>query len=296
MGANETVRLHAKEIMKRSVARALVPDDYPVWEQLAMSAWGLPQINRPWDFTALTKDSVASVGVFDGGTMLGGSLNIIKVGEDHSPYLLVHMLGVNADYQGIGVGKRLMEQNYVLIENGQLAAVEAIKLTSDPFDTRNVHLYLHNSKMHSNTYLPDAYKGLSENGGARHKNLPSDRLYYEAKPNAPWVKEGILPKPEEIAELIRTSPQVLDVKSAASIILVETPADYMQLKGQAVDLAADLQAQQAAELTELFMHGYTAVDHAVIDMAGIQHHYLVCMTDFNENDPHCLVHTINSLR
>lgn len=296
MGANETVRLHAKEVLKRSVARKLVPDDYPAWEQVAMSAWGLPQINRSWDFTALTKDSVASVGIFDGSTMLGGSLNIIKVGEDNSPYLLVHMLGVSADYQGIGMGKRLMEQNYALIESGQLGTIGTIKLTSDPFDTRNVHLYLHNNKMYSNTYLPDAYKGLAESGGARHKDLPADRLYYEAKPNTPWVQEGILPKPEKIADLIRTSPQVLDVESTVPIVLVETPADYLQLKEQAIDLAGDLQAQQAAELTDLFSRGYTAVDHAVIDKSGTMHHYVVCMSEFNENDPLCLINSINSLR
>lgn len=295
MAANEYIKLQAAEILKRSVARPFVPDDFPQWEQVAESAWGLPQINRPWDFTALTKDSVTSVGMFDGTTMLGGSLNVAKIGEDYNPYLLIHMLGVHVDYQGIGVGKRLMEANYALIQNNQLGPIETIKLTSDPFDTRNAHLYLHNCRMHSGIYLDDAYKGLADNGGVRHRSLPSDRLYYESKPNTPWVKNGVLPGPEKIIELAQRSPQVLDGRSSTSIVLVETPQDYVALKERYIEQAIEWQTKQAKELTLLFLQGYTAVDHTVVNMNGDKHHYVICMKGFNENDTHCLMQEINSL-
>lgn len=290
----EQIRSQSAEILKRSVTRPFLPDDYPAWEKVAESAWGLPQINRPWDFTALTKDSIASPAMFDGSTLLGGSLNVIKVDQHNELCLLVHMLGVNADYQGIGIGKRLMEANYSLIQNGQLGPVDTIKLTSDPFDTRNAHFYLHNNRMHSDEYIPDAYKGLSEEGGTRHKGLPSDRLYYAAKPNSRWVKEGVTPGTEQINRIIQQSPQILNIDSSTPIVLIETPQDYIALKERSMEEAFQLQEKQAHELSFLFSAGYTAVDHVIVGEEN-KHHYIVCMKNFNEEDPNCLINSINSL-
>lgn len=293
--ATEQIKTQAKEILERSITRRLIPDDYSQWIQVAFSAWGMPKINQQWDFTALTKDSRTSIGLFDGSTMLGGSLNIAKIGDGGNPYLLVHMLGVNQNYQGIGVGKRLMDANYSLIQNGQLGPIDTVKLTSDPFDTRNARLYLHHSRMHANTYIPDAYKGLSDDGGDRHKDLPSDRLYYEAKPNSPWVKQGVLPSPEQITELIQQTPQILDSASSSPVILVETPKDFIALKEHKEE-AAGWQSNQAETFTTLFAKGYTAVDHVVVDLFGKKRHFITCINNFDENNPHCLMQAISNLR
>ena len=209
-----------KEIHHQILVRTLNPDDYDAWNAIAESAWGIENINRPWDFTALVKDNHVSVALSDGDAVKGASLNLLKIGNDGLPYLLIHMLAVHAHSQNDGLGKLLMDANYALIREGKIAHTEIIKLTSDPMDSRNVRLYLHKCRMHANVYIPEAYKGLETEGGEKHLGLQADRLYYQCCPSSPWVRQGIVPTQPDYARLVSIVPDVHSVSSQKPIILI----------------------------------------------------------------------------
>jgi predicted GNAT superfamily acetyltransferase len=281
------------ELLARCQIRTLQPDDYTEWVKIAESAWGQININQSWDFTALTKDNIASVGITDGNKLIGASLNIIKAGDDD--YLLVHMLGVTSEYQNVGLGKKLMEANYDLIRLGRLKNIATVKLTSDPLDSRNVRLYLHKCKMHANQYLEDAYRGLSESGGEKHIGLPSDRLYYVSHPQSLWVNSGVLPTSEQYQLLLEKYPKYLDPGSHAPIIFVETPEDLETFKKDFPEEALNWRQSQRNIFELLFSRGYTAVDHTIINHDNSSRFFIVCSQGFDESNPKCLLDQLNSI-
>lgn len=93
-------------------------------------------------------------------------MGLIKISPaDRKPYLFLHQLAVDEKYQNQGVGQRLLEDNYELIRNNLSPVVDTLRLTSDPFVSRNVWLYLHKGRMHSNRYLEDFFVGMEKDGG-----------------------------------------------------------------------------------------------------------------------------------
>lgn len=294
------------EILARSTMRPLTPKDYKSWKRVAKSAWGINEINKPWDFVALTENNIGTChGVFDGGTMMGASIGIVKIPSDRAPYLFLHQLAVDEEYQGLGLGQELMQANYDLINNKLSPMVDTLALTSDPFVSRNVHLYLHKSRMHSNQYKPDFFEGMEEAGGKEHKDMPSDRFYYEAKPNSAWVKNGVFPKSEEYIRYMEAHPEALftfnpeDVKNdtclahmnpSSKFAFVETSTSPTEAKAKWEDEAVFWSEQHRKVFLELFeKQGHTAVDYVVVtDANNVMRHFIVTVKDFNENDVNCV--------
>jgi len=294
---NKPFSKEVRERLIRSEIRPLGPGDYRQWLNVANSAWvGISEINKEWDFVALTKDSIASPGLFSEGRLIGASLNLVKA-NTNSQYLLVHMLAVHGDYQGLGLGFRLMEANYDLIKDNILGeGVQTVKLTSDPFDVRNVGFYLHRCHMHSNTYIDDAYKTLNEEGAGKHRGLPADRLYYVCQPNSLWSQIVTLPNQADYEQLISRHPELLlETGNNFPIVLVQTPSDIEKLKGDSLEQAVLWRLQQRNALTSVFERGYTAVDCVTISGSDRPRCYIVCLRGFDQSKPFLLEQQVKNL-
>lgn len=295
------------ELLARSSRRSFTPKDRTSWTKVAQSAWGIDEINKLWDYAALTEDNIGTCfGRFDGETLMGGSMGLIKISPaDRKPYLFLHQLAVDEKYQNQGVGQRLLEDNYELIRNNLSPVVDTLRLTSDPFVSRNVWLYLHKGRMHSNRYLMEFFEGMEEEGGKDHHDMPSDRFYYEAKPNSAWVNGGIFPESAEYRRYMEAHPETLftfnpeEVKNntclaqmdpTSKLAFVETTTNPSEAKAQWGNDASLWTEQHRRVFTELFeKQGHTAVDYvAVPDARGTMRHFIVTVKDFNENDVNCL--------
>jgi len=266
--------------------RPLTTEDYQGWCELINSVWpGLPS-TLEHDFIAIIKETNVSPEILIQEKLVGASLNIVKINPENQLSLLVHMLGVDPDHQGQGIGQQLMQENFQIARESNLPKIQ---LTSDPLETNNVSLYLHHSRMHSNTYVPDLYTQLNQSGGEQHRGLSADRLLYQANPNSPWILQGELPSTEEYTQLIQQDSH------SSKIVLVEIPANIVKLKEEDINQAQTWRQSHAQTLPQLFDQGYTAVDRAKINSSPEStNHYIVCINNFDENNPDCLQDAISS--
>lgn len=280
------VREQINSTLKMSV---LTASDYVQWRALANTAWkGIGEINKQWDFIALTKDNDVSIGLYDGKKLLGASLNVLKHNKTGF-YLLIHMLGIHESVQNSGIGTKLMQANYALAES---IGINQIKLTSDPLDSRNVNLYLRKSRMNSNEYIPEAYPDLDKEGADKQRGLPADRLYYQVNVLSEWVKKGIMPRKEDYLEIVQKYSHLINGQVGLDLSFVETPVDLEHLLKTNEVEAGSYRSRQRVQLKRLFLSGYIAVDFIVKDKeTGL----IVCLKDFNEHDPLCLMNAVNNL-
>jgi len=272
----------------------LTTENYTQWCKLISRVWPGLSPTLEHDFIAMTKNNNTSPTIFIDSQLIGASLNLIKISPEKQLSLLVHMLGVDSNYQSQGIGQQLMQENFKIARKYQLPKIQ---LTSDPLETNNVSLYLHHSRMHSNTYIPDLYTKLNKSGGDQHRGLPADRLLYETNPDSNWVQNGILPSEEKYIELIQQNPDCLLTPSSftttkiaiqsSGIILVETPTNIVDLKQQSMNQAQAWRQFQAQVLPQLFNQGYTAINRIKINSSSNKSaaHYIVCINNFNENNP-----------
>lgn len=300
-------RPDAAEILARSITRPFTALDRKEWTRVAKSAWDIKEINKIWDFNALTDDNIGTcLGLFDGKQLMGGSMGIIKIPPDKVPYLFLHQLAVDEKYQDLGIGHKLVLANYELIRNELSPVVETLKLTSDPFVSRNVNLYLHKSRMHSNEYKPDFFAGIEKDGGKEHKDMPSDRFYYEAHPKSAWVNGAVFPKQQDYETYLEShfedavfpfnpeepveDKQFAALNHSSKLAFVETSASPSEAKAKWGPDALLWAEQHKKIFTELFeKQGHTAVDYvSLLDASGKERHFIVTVKDFNENDIHCL--------
>ncbi|GEM_PF-1655232 len=288
--------------------RRLTPQDYHSFNELAQSAWpGIKLFSEPI-FVALTDNGV-SVAATEGSELVGASFNFIKPAARSGEYALyVHMLGTRQERQGKGVGRKIMRENYRLIESGELGpGLTEVKLTSDPLEAKNVMFYLHHLGMIVQTYKPDAYKTLSTTGAEQHKGLPADRFVYTAQPITPWVRERRLPTPDVYANYVNQNPTAVRTfaenkeRSAAGetsspVVLVEVPMQIEAIKHASMAEAQDWRRYHQTVFASLFIEsaGFSAVDAVTLLSEGIPRQFIVCMRNFDQENPECLLQQIEN--
>lgn len=289
--------------------RALTPEDYVAFNEVAQSAWpGIKLFSEPI-YVALTDQGV-STAAQEGNQLVGVSLNFLKPGSRRGEYAVyVHMIGTRQEQQGRGVGRQLMQHNYRLITEDLVGpGLTELKLTSDPLEAKNVLFYLHHLGMVADQYKLDAYKSLATGGAVQHRGLPADRLVYTARPAEAWATQRQLPTPPQYLQYLLGQPQAGlwfaewqagrqpdwaargQEQATPPVLFVETPADLTTLKAADPELAQAWRRFHQHTLGTLLTPevGYTAVDAVRLDQAGAPWHLLVLLRDFDHQQPAAL--------
>jgi len=175
-----------------------------------------------WSYTDLDVDSpallvVASrfagqiLGAFDGERLIGMALAFFAQ-VNGRVRLHSHRVGVLAQYQNRGIGKRLK-----LAQRGDALArgVEVMQWTFDPLQPRNAFFNLERLGGIVRTYIPNLYGVTSS---PMHGGLPTDRLLVE------WELKS--------SRVEQTLSGTLSRNSATRRVLLPEPADRNDLAAQ----------------------------------------------------------------
>lgn len=300
--------LFAKELEPQGLSlRRLTPQDYQQFTEVAQSAWpGIRMFSEPI-FVALTDNGV-SIAATEGQEMIGASFNFIKPGSRKGEFALyVHMLGTKQDRQGKGVGRKIMRENYRVVETGEVGpGITEVKLTSDPLEAKNVMFYLHHMGMSVHTYLPDAYKSLRTAGAQQHTGLPADRFVYTARPKESWSQERRLPTPEEYLAYITSHPNAVkmfnhdndaDTFEHFPVVLVEVPLHIDEVKQTNIEEALSWRKYQQNLFSSLFseQERFSAVDAVKLFTQDTVRQFIVCMQNFDQQNPECLTQQLDQM-
>jgi predicted GNAT superfamily acetyltransferase len=207
----------------------------------------------------------------NGGLVIGAFLEDELVGFSYSfpgfangkPFLCSHMLGIHPDYQLMGIGKMLKdEQRKLAIEMGY----DLITWTFDPLETRNA--YLNTSKLFGicGIYLPNWY-GEMEDG--LNKGLPTDRFKIEWWISSERVEENWAPqlatysRPFEIGKSEIGNPVLLldeeNIPTNIDGIEIPIPEHIQLIKKSEPSLALEWRMKIRTIFQTLFASGYALI-------------------------------------
>ncbi|WP_313891077.1 GNAT family N-acetyltransferase [Psychrobacillus sp.] len=224
--------------------------------------WGSDPIPIHQTYTAV-KNGGLMLGAFSGAVIVGFSYSFpgIANGKLH---LCSHMLGIHPDYQQMGIGKSLKEEQ---LKCAKEMGYDLIRWTFDPLECRNA--YLNVSKLFAvcDTYLENCY-GEMEDG--LNKGLPSDRFNIEWWITSVRVEEKWVPKiaeynrPFNISQSEKGNPLLLysgeTFLTNSEGIEVPIPQNFQGIKKNEPELALDWRMKTRAIFQSLFGAGYVLVN------------------------------------
>jgi predicted GNAT superfamily acetyltransferase len=177
-----------------------------------------------------------AAGAFDAdGTLLGFVFGISGIHEGELSHWS-HMLGVRESARNMGVGRMLKEhQRSVLAERN----VARIFWTFDPLMAKNAYFNLNRLGAEVVEYSPNMY---GTTASPLHLGLPTDRLVVCLTTADHPTPQLALPADEEMLVLTpfpRPRDRVLKAgDDSPDIILIEMPADILEVLGRAPAVAA----------------------------------------------------------
>ena len=289
-----------KERISSSIIRFLKPNDLGAVIEVNKSAWptGAPPEEAPHTWSAEMEDSHLSAGIFDSnGKLMGYTFNFLKF-DGNETSLWIHMMGVSAEFQGLGVGGRLMEFNFNLINKSKLGeTVSKMSLTSDPLADKNMYFYLHKLGMYSHNYALGTY---SEE--KRSIEIPSDRLLFFKHPKATGERKypntetyGTIRinHPELFLEFDQTPSDKQNFKN--NMFFVEVPTNINHVDNLGINDGVMWREFHRNTLPSLFQKGYTAVDLTRSEISGKIQNFMVFIRNFDEKDSETISKTFNTL-
>lgn len=137
--------------------------------------WGFADVDLlpPRMFVVATKIGGQLFGAFDGNEMVGFCVAIPGLKPGGGYYLHSHMMGVLAEYQNRGIGRKLkLAQRQEALARG----VELIEWTFDPLEIKNAHFNIERLGAVVRRFVPNQY-GISSS--PLHGGLPTDRCVAE---------------------------------------------------------------------------------------------------------------------
>jgi predicted GNAT superfamily acetyltransferase len=179
---------------------------------------------RVWGYSDLEVDSRAmltvasrfagqTIGAFDRERLVGFTLGFatFSPGSLHS-----HRVGVNPDYQNLGVGRKL---KLAQREDALARGIATIQWTFDPLQPRNAHFNLVRLGGISRTYIKNLY-GVTTS--PLHGGLPTDRLLIE------WDLQSNRVQRTLAGEVLRPSKNIREIRLPSLACRVEagTQADF----------------------------------------------------------------------
>lgn len=194
-----------------------------------------------------------------------------------------HMLGVHPDYRDRGLGYLLKRAQWQMVRHQGL---DRITWTYDPLLSRNAHLNITRLGAVCNTYLPNVYGNLRD---ALNAGLPTDRFQVDWWVNSQRVVHRLsrrARRPLDLAHYLAGGTSILntthfgpdnrprppdsdplaltqalpEAEGAAPLLLVEIPANFLDLKAADPDLALAWRLHTRVLFEDLFQRGYLATD------------------------------------
>lgn len=239
-------------------------DEFEACYRLQKRVWGrdFRDVVSPVLLMVIEENGGLVAGTFDGDRLLGFVFGF--TGRDSGDcYHWSHMLAVDPDARGRGLGRRLKQfQREVMLATG----IDTVYWTFDPLVARNAHLNLNHLGASISEYVEDKYG--TGTGSRLHSSLGTDRFVVRWDLDSPRVERalsgGIEPRrPEQAAVAVEAEdgdpsrPRGRSPLPESPSVCVEIPRDIQAVKSEAPDAAA-----RWRELTaEAFLHylpaGYT---------------------------------------
>jgi predicted GNAT superfamily acetyltransferase len=230
---------------------------------------------------AMHQNGACLIGAFDGGKLVGFVCGILgtvqgldnRVDQIAAARLQLYsvIMGVLPEYQRSGIGYRLkIAQREFALRIG----VRLVTWTYDPLESLNGYFNINKLGAICHTYLSDYY---GEMGGI-NVGLPTDRFYTEwwvtsnrvksrvSRDRGPLSLESYLRGRAAIAnECVRNDqdlsiPQDDFLRIENSLVLVEIPSNFQQLKSVSKDLALQWREHSREVFTYYFDRRYLVTD------------------------------------
>lgn len=183
-----------------------------------------------------------------------------------------HMLGVDPEYRGRGLGLQLkLAQRRLVIEQG----IRLVTWTYDPLQSRNAHINIRRLGGLSHRYLPDLYGEMRDSLNA---GLPSDRFEVEWWVSSPRVETRVegRRRPVDLANIlaagaVKLNPATLGADDfphpseelepmMGNLLLVEIPPDFDAIKQADIGLARAWRSHTREIFQQAFGQGYLVSD------------------------------------
>ena len=213
------------------------------------------------------------IGAFDADRLIGFVWSVPGVREGMLTQWS-HMLAVLPEVRSSGVGQALKSAQR---DRALSAGVDLIEWTFDPLQAPNAHLNIARLGCVVTTYLVDAYGAMS---GPLHRGTPTDRLIAEWHLRAPHVERRLARSRGLASGPIVRSAEVLDAPLVlaavpgggrsrpgpfrgdveARRVLVQIPADFIELQRTSTELALEWRLAVRQAFLALFARGYRVVD------------------------------------
>ncbi len=247
--------------MNITIRKLTTIEEIKLIQPLEQKVWGANSIPIHQTFTAATNGGLV-IGAFTGEEIVGFSYSFPGF-ADGKTFLCSHMLGIHPDYQLMGIGKQLKDEQLKLaVEMGY----ELITWTFDPLESRNA--YLNTTKLFGicSTYLENWY-GEMEDG--LNKGLPSDRFKIEwwissERVGGQW-NPGIsnYARPFTLGQSEKGNPTLLldekEIPTDSEGIEIPVPEHYQLIKKSEPELALDWRMKIRTIFQTLFASGYALI-------------------------------------
>lgn len=183
-----------------------------------------------------------------------------------------HMLGVDPDYQGRGIGMALKLAQRLEVE---AQGIRLITWTFDPLQSRNAHLNIRRLGGLARTYLRDAYGEMRDD---LNEGVASDRFLIEWWISSPRVVARVerTRPPLDLANFLAAGAKKINPASLrhddlvepaeslqsmdGNLLLVEIPSKFDQIKRKDLGLASAWRSQTREIFEAAFAEGYMATD------------------------------------
>ena len=252
-------------------------DRYHECESLQERVWGLDGIDVVPLHLMITmqKSGGLVLGAFDeNDRMVGFLLGFLgaRDGNVHRPKHCSHMMGVLEEWRGRGVGTRLkLAQREHALSQG----LDLVTWTYDPLESLNAALNIGKLGAVCGTYVRDLYGPMTDglNAGLSTDRfcidwwIDSDRVRtrLSGKRTSPSLavtlaRDAVLLNPATVGSDGLPRPASALVRSRASVVLVEIPANVRAIKAADMELARRWREQTRAAFEERFAAGYAVND------------------------------------
>ncbi|MEK3935608.1 GNAT family N-acetyltransferase [Sporosarcina sp. FSL W7-1349] len=247
--------------------------EMPLVQELERTVWGMDPIPTHQTVTAV-KNGGIMLGAFDEDKLVGFSYGFTGFANGQT-YLCSHMLGVHPEYQLMGIGKLLKDEQ---LKTARDMGYDLITWTFDPLESRNAYLNL--SKLYGicDTYLENCYGEMAD---GLNKGLPTDRFQVSWWINSKRVTEKWNPsiaeyhRPFEVEETDKGNPVLRYDENILNLtkdgIEVPVPQHFQLIKGSEPELALDWRIKTRGIFQKLFDEDYAVV--GVNRTSGPVHYY-----------------------